>query len=172
MLFYVLSFRLSPPDTQHNLQPQLITELTHISATVETSAIVTASRRFRLWQLSQHLWRILQSAHQGSSELFVFSCFNSKDKGQTGETDADVTKTWMKNPIWAEELRYWPRSDVAWHARMHLLQCLLLQVIDQHLNNSHARELIIEKCQFEAWAGTAWASDLLRCIHASSAFIR
>lgn len=32
-------------------------------------------------------------------------------------------------------------------------------VIDYPLNNSHACELIIEKCQFEALAGKVWASD-------------
>lgn len=48
MLCCVLSFRLSPPDTQHNLEPQLVTALADVSAIVETSAFVILSYRFCL----------------------------------------------------------------------------------------------------------------------------
>lgn len=67
MLCYVLSFRLSPPDTQPGTQ--LITELADVSAIVETSAIVTV---LKFLPMTDDLSPVEDScAHQGFSELFV-----------------------------------------------------------------------------------------------------
>lgn len=77
---YLLSFRLSPPDTQHNLEPQLRTELADVPATIETGAIVTVSSRFCPWQMIWRLRKIPQRAHQG----FLKALCKDKNKDKHG----------------------------------------------------------------------------------------
>lgn len=103
ILCCALSFRLSPPDTQHNLEPPLITELADISAIVETSAIVTVSHRFCYdnWFITCGRFFSVHIKVSQSSLCFLVSIVKTKTRPNTGETDADVTKKWMKNPIWA-----------------------------------------------------------------------